>query len=890
MRYAIVSDIHANLRAWDAVIADIRSQGADVIICLGDVVGYGPNPAEVLEAVRAETTHFVLGNHDAAAAGMMDYSIFNEQARQAIEWTMTELSPEAKAFLASVPLAVEAGEILFVHAEIAEPGRFDYIDSEERAQENFAANEHFVTFVGHTHQPKIFEREVDGTVIELPDDTNALDHDKRYIVNVGSVGEPRNPDDLRARYVIYDSEPREVDFRRVEFDIVAYRADLESTNLVLRPYFLRVYEHVVEGREVVDSSGGSLVDMQVAHNSAALVDLGRVSNLVHMGSPTALASAKPSRAPAMMLGAAAVLTLGALGIWALSSDKEEEKKAPLIVANDGKEDPVPKKPRKDLEQEPAKDTRMARAETPVQPKPDQPRTPEPDEPEIEEPEPMPAPIPAPKKKSFETVSWRMDNGVDGSPLVDVDENVKLIPWKEGKIITAIAPNPVPLTQEENTSALQLGIWQEEKAGEIFGLTAKKSFTFEGWFLTEKLRRPVFLLGTRTGKEDKTGWHIDLRPPPRGQQEGQMSFYYDSGSTRVQALAGAVTVADHKPHHFAIVWNHEASRESGEMKLYLDGSEIAAAELPISEIAEEQANPFRIGATGNPRRLALDELKFTRRVLEPHEFLIKTPILGATMVKSDPNSRSSWGNRENWKDGRLPESDDNIIIAEGVTAQTQNTSPGAYSGSLVLKKEAKLILWEDDSLTALPGAPSLIVMHEDSQLILRTGDATFGPIELKEAAEIWGGESTNGHRSVRHFAGEISGEGKLIIEGVNNNQLKFETANTFTGGFLARSSQRQAFMVSGSANQAFGTGDVTIDDYCSLILETQVNDAIADDADLRLVGGGYLRVNGSEDSYKIFLRVDETVGGFFVDGKDQGQGEFSNETHSLIGGPGKIIVK
>ena len=75
MRYAIVSDIHANIRAWEAVLADIRTQGVDVIVCLGDVVGYGPKPAEVLEAVRSVTDHFVLGNHDAAAVGMMDYSI-----------------------------------------------------------------------------------------------------------------------------------------------------------------------------------------------------------------------------------------------------------------------------------------------------------------------------------------------------------------------------------------------------------------------------------------------------------------------------------------------------------------------------------------------------------------------------------------------------------------------------------------------------------------------------------------------------------------------------------------------------------------------------------------------------------------------------------------------
>ena len=112
MRYAIISDLHANLPAWERVLADIRGQGVEEIVCLGDVVGYGPNPSEVLRGVRGATRNFVLGNHDAAAAGIMDYSIFNDHARQAIEWTMGKLNAEAKTFLSAVPLAIEAGDVL----------------------------------------------------------------------------------------------------------------------------------------------------------------------------------------------------------------------------------------------------------------------------------------------------------------------------------------------------------------------------------------------------------------------------------------------------------------------------------------------------------------------------------------------------------------------------------------------------------------------------------------------------------------------------------------------------------------------------------------------------------------------------------------------------------
>ena len=228
--------------------------------------------------------------------------------------------PRSEAVLASVPLAIEAGEIFFVHAEISEPGRFDYIDSVEMADQNFADNEHFVSFVGHTHLPKIFEKGNDGSVRELLDESCVLDLEKRYIINVGSVGEPRNPDDLRARYVIYDSEARQVDFRHVEFDIVAYREDLEATSLALRPYFLRVYEQVIEGQEVVVSNGGSLVDMEVAHDSAALVNLGHDASIVQFNhSGLLLDSAKTSRTPMVILGAVATIALAAFAYWVFGS-------------------------------------------------------------------------------------------------------------------------------------------------------------------------------------------------------------------------------------------------------------------------------------------------------------------------------------------------------------------------------------------------------------------------------------------------------------------------------------------------------------------------------------------------------------------------------------------
>jgi len=896
MRYAIVSDIHANLRAWDAVLADITSEGVEAIICLGDVVGYGPKPAEVLAAVRAATTNFVMGNHDAAAVGMMDYSIFNDHAREAIEWTRTELDAEANDFLASVPLAIEAGEILFVHAEISEPGRFDYIVDVEMARENFASSEHFVTFVGHTHLPKIFERDESGVVRELPDENGSLDPDKRYIVNVGSVGEPRNPDDLRGRYLIYDSESREVDFRRIEFDIKAYREDLEATELSLRPYFLRVYEEVVEGLDVVVSKGGNLVDMTVAHDSAALVDLGKVSKTVHMDqSGSVLASARPSHASTYLLIAIGVLSLAGFVLWAMTRGGGDEEEVAMVAVdeNELRQDPVkPEKTSKARVTQVVQDSPVAKVK---EEKP--PPVPEPmPEPKEVEPEPVIASKPEPPapdpvvEEPVEFAWWRMDAISEGGPLLDDAGRIKLLPKQDGKAIRAIAPDPVPLNQEENKSALQVGVWQESEPAEHFGLSAGHSFTFEGWFISEKLRRPVFLLGTRTGEaEQNQGWHLDLRPPARGKKEQQMAFFYDSGKTRTQALAEAVEVADLKPHHFAVVWKHDASSESGEMSLYLDGIQVATEALPHAGIFGEQVNPFRIGAKGNPRRLALDELKFTRKALEPHEFLTNTPILGVKMIKSDSANRDSWGVAENWQGGGIPSGDDNIIIEEKVTAQAQK-SPKAYTGSLVLKKKSSLTLWDDDSLAALPKAPSMLVMYQDSRLILRTGNCTFGPIELKEDAEIWGGDSTSGHQSTRHFAGEISGKGMLTLNGVNGNQLRLEAANSFSGGFRAHSSQNQGFILFATSNQAFGQGDVEIERTCGVIIGQNTGDTIADTATLRLEGPAVLQVGSDDTRYKIYLYSDETVGGLFIDGKDLGEGVFSNETHPIIGGPGKLTVK
>ena len=243
MRFAIFSDIHANLQAWEAVLADIQDQGVDTLICLGDVVGYGPMPGPVLESVYQHTDNFVLGNHDAVVGGRIDPATFNKHARYVIEWTAEQLGDEGAAFFAQVPLTLRGEDMLFTHGDAASPGHFDYVVKAEDARPSFQACKDGVIFFGHTHDPCVFAcANNKGIIDKLPGSDVALSKGRRYMINPGSVGDPRSATDLRGSYCIYDDTTRRVSFRKVEFDAEAYRADLLASGLEMKPYFLRVID------------------------------------------------------------------------------------------------------------------------------------------------------------------------------------------------------------------------------------------------------------------------------------------------------------------------------------------------------------------------------------------------------------------------------------------------------------------------------------------------------------------------------------------------------------------------------------------------------------------------------------------------------------------------
>lgn len=229
MKYAFVSDIHANLQAWQAVWRDRVTRGVDTVICLGDIVGYGPRPAETLAAIRATVVNVLMGNHDAAVSGMFDASLFNHEAREMVEWTDDELGTRPLEYLRNLPYVaeIEAGEFSFAcaHGSMYQPEQFLYIFSERDARNCWASCETPLVFVGHTHLPRVDVLDRQGECrVRLPNSFEVEPH-QRYIVNVGSVGMPR-VGDIKACYCTFDTDTRLVEWHHVDYDIDAYKREI----------------------------------------------------------------------------------------------------------------------------------------------------------------------------------------------------------------------------------------------------------------------------------------------------------------------------------------------------------------------------------------------------------------------------------------------------------------------------------------------------------------------------------------------------------------------------------------------------------------------------------------------------------------------------------------
>jgi diadenosine tetraphosphatase ApaH/serine/threonine PP2A family protein phosphatase len=247
MKYAIVSDIHANLEALHAVLTDARPQ-ADRIICLGDIVGYNANPNECLRLVQNVCNLTIVGNHDQAAIGTRPYDDFNEYAREAMDWTRQHLTPAGLAYLRQLPLTARFGACwLAAHGSPSDTDEYLFHVSQFRqsfAYLQWQRPEIRCCFVGHTHLPMVWHCTPDGEVgpMEVTSLTVPLELTYRYIVNPGSVGQPRNgnPD---ASYVLLDDAALTVEFRFVPYDLGTAQDKIYDVGLP--PYLA---ERLAEGR------------------------------------------------------------------------------------------------------------------------------------------------------------------------------------------------------------------------------------------------------------------------------------------------------------------------------------------------------------------------------------------------------------------------------------------------------------------------------------------------------------------------------------------------------------------------------------------------------------------------------------------------------------------
>jgi predicted phosphodiesterase len=230
MRYAIVSDLHANLAAWQTVLTDLADLKADQIICLGDVVGYGPNPVEVLESVYRMVNVTLMGNHDAAVCGRLSTDTFSPRAAAAAARHRDLLSASALRWLAQLPLTHEGPGFRCAHSEFSNPAVFHYITAAEDAIPSWQATPEQLLFIGHTHQPSIYVIGESGEPHFVNPYDFELEAGKRYLINPGSVGYPRTGD-RRSSYCIYDDATRSILFRQLPFDSAGYRLAMHGAGL-----------------------------------------------------------------------------------------------------------------------------------------------------------------------------------------------------------------------------------------------------------------------------------------------------------------------------------------------------------------------------------------------------------------------------------------------------------------------------------------------------------------------------------------------------------------------------------------------------------------------------------------------------------------------------------
>jgi predicted phosphodiesterase len=216
MRFAIFGDIHANLEALQAVLADAEAHSATHYVCLGDVVGYNANPHECVEIIQKLECPVVKGNHDEQASIETGLENFNPLAEEAINWTREHLTDADKQWLRDLRLTRQVRDFTIVHATLDTPGKWGYVFNQLDAAASFNYQHTNLCFYGHTHAPRAYVK--DSVVKGIPLQRLLIEPNKKYFINVGSVGQPRDGD-WHASYCLYSPTERLVELRRIEYDI-----------------------------------------------------------------------------------------------------------------------------------------------------------------------------------------------------------------------------------------------------------------------------------------------------------------------------------------------------------------------------------------------------------------------------------------------------------------------------------------------------------------------------------------------------------------------------------------------------------------------------------------------------------------------------------------------
>ena len=228
MRFAIFSDIHANLEALEAVLADAHKRKCTHFVCLGDVVGYNANPHECVDRIRKLDCPIVKGNHDEQASLPESSSDFNELAERAIKWTRDNLTEEDKQWLRELPLQRQVGDFTIVHATLDTPAQWGYVFNNLDAVASLTYQHTTVCFFGHTHVPMVFIRD-EGVRRERIEHIR-VEPTKKYFINMGSVGQPRDGN-WRAAYCTYDIENNLVEQLRVKYDLAVAQKKIIKAGL-----------------------------------------------------------------------------------------------------------------------------------------------------------------------------------------------------------------------------------------------------------------------------------------------------------------------------------------------------------------------------------------------------------------------------------------------------------------------------------------------------------------------------------------------------------------------------------------------------------------------------------------------------------------------------------